>query len=495
MKLPDLLPRKLHFLSSAKRVSEVINALSGKPAYFILFFEFACSDETWAGQHAPLIVKMLERLTEQLYREYLSKEYTHRVLTAIQAHYNALRDIIPNTIDIVIEGQEFHANAFLLGAAGTVFKDIIAFEVYEKNNTKIPIRNLTIKEYPEFYEYITTGTLQNIWKQDESELLAIMLKASNFGLPGLARMAADVYKRYVNKTNVLQKIIDAHESFSLELKEVCYEVANESNMGVKFHPGEVNDFKVEFLDFSDLTMHLFEEVKGLITKISCHGRLPEDPAFGIILQNCPRLEALDISHTEDFSIQYEHIPKQILELDLSMCSWLTNPNLRKMFKLCPQIRSLNLTNNTQINFMGWGELLALRNLKHLNLSRCHQIGEEEIRLIVQAIKGITDLNIDECFKITEKGFFDLARGLARLQKLNLSRTTISDTALVEIGFRCKQLHVINLLRCERISDKGVHEFVKQAGQLSQINLSYSPISEGAIDSLSFLRPYLIIIKD
>jgi hypothetical protein len=106
------------------------------------------------------------------------------------------------------------------------------------------------------------------------------------------------------------------------------------------------------------------------------------------------------------------------------------------------------------------DLKHLKNVKHLDLSRCHQITDEGMKHLPQNLKS---LNLSDCRKITDDGLMHL-NSLTNLQSLNLSgnalfRGKISNAGVKHITKLTNLTH-LKLAHCDHITDEGVKDLAK-----------------------------------
>jgi hypothetical protein len=95
--------------------------------------------------------------------------------------------------------------------------------------------------------------------------------------------------------------------------------------------------------------------------------------------------------------------------------------------------------------------------------------------------------------MSEKAFYDLARACNRLQRLNLARTNVTDASAVDIANRCRSLQYLDFTRCERLTDKGIFEVVKNGFNLQEINITSCHVNKATIDDVRKLRPRLRVV--
>ena len=222
---------------------------------------------------------------------------------------------------------------------------------------------------------------------------------------------------------------------------------------------------------------IFEQVKKFVTHLIFSGSLVEEAPFNKVVQECPNLRSLDIGRIRDFSDHLYSADSHLQELDLSNCAWLTNDYLKKIIEIFPNLRRLILTSNVQLTFLGWSSLQKLPLLYGLDVSRCRQLHDDDLLLILRACPQLTELDLEECIGLSERAFFDLAKALPQLTVLNASKSHISDIALIEIALRCRHIVELYVVRCKGISEKGILQFVKNASFLKVLDVMGCDVSQ------------------
>eukprot|EP00758_Cryptobia_borreli_P003135 Tbor_TRINITY_DN3551_c0_g1::TRINITY_DN3551_c0_g1_i1::g.2884::m.2884/K10268/FBXL2_20; F-box and leucine-rich repeat protein 2/20 len=72
----------------------------------------------------------------------------------------------------------------------------------------------------------------------------------------------------------------------------------------------------------------------------------------------------------------------------------------------------------------------------------------------------------------------LRKEWASLTKLDIARSTVDDSGLIEIGNKCTSLEMVVISHCRMISDFGVSDFIDVAGsRLTMLNLSHTSLGE------------------
>jgi hypothetical protein len=196
------------------------------------------------------------------------------------------------------------------------------------------------------------------------------------------------------------------------------------------------------------------------------------------------LRTVDISQIEGFHHHLSALPNTLFELLLSDCPWLTNQLLKDILHFCPSIQRLALANCGQLSVAVWGGLLKLRRLHALDLARNLQLTDEELALILRSARSLVELDISECHQLSPRGFQLLGRSRHSWTILNLSRTAIDDSALLEIVSRMPELEVLRIARCLELTEQGITAALQQSSKrLRFVDLQGSLFPYGAIEAL------------
>lgn len=494
MQLPLLSPRKLHEYSEANNEEELLKKLEGSPLDLILFFEYACDDETWSEAHPEFMHAILLWLSLNAYHEELPLQIIERATKTIQKHYPILKPFVPLTVALKYEDRSIKVNNLLLGAASQFFHDFLVHEWQSKGKKEFVLKDVSPHMIDILDEYVSHGMVEKLWKLPPEEIRDILRQSIDWELNVLAEECQNVLKRYIDRYNATKTLIQAHVNGWKLLKNSCIEFINPLNLGVRFEKSdEIEELKFEFIDFKENAQDIFQEVNPYITHLIFGGTLIADPQFSKVIHECPKLEGIDLSRTSIFDDRLYDLPPNIIELEISNCPWLFTEILRKLFQVCPAIKKLSLACDVQLPFSAWPELQRLRDLTSLNIARCHQITDPELRLIAQSCPGLNELIMENCIRISDRGFFDMPKNLSRLYVLNLAHCALSDLALMEIGHQCKNLSYLNISYCLNITDKGVIEVVRVRPSLRILNLFRTPISAETIQKIHIMNPALNIL--
>lgn len=502
MQLPSLLPQSLSFLAQAHDDLDLLNKLIEQSQHFILFFENGCLDETWAEEHGSFMHSALRWVTERYLEEKLSLTEAATIARLVHEHASILVPLIPLDVSFKSEGTFCEGNSLLLSTSSEFFQEIIHghHEVFQQENAPpIPLQNISIDTLQVMITCAHRGTVEDLWKKSKEQLIHLLRMAATCKFPKLMTLCEEVLKRYIKADNVIETMILAHqESWDL-LRESCFERINDQSLGIQLHApddeyrGGIRFLSVEFHTFNETTLNLFNEIKDLVTHLVCGGDLPQDAVFKEVLLGCKNLIALDISRSHSFSVHFFEIPRELREIDLSHCFWLTDTLLKRMIQICPHLKRIGLSNDIQLTHRGFAELQKLQRLVSLDISRCHQIGDEDFLLIFKACSSVKDLNLEECISLRDRALLEVARQGIYLENLNISRCNINDGILVEILMRCQFLRTLNISKCLDVSERGLSHALTFARNLLLLNVKKCSFSSGFIAKTQKSDPKIKIV--
>lgn len=500
MDLPSLMPSEYAQYSDCESDQHLIEKLTKNSTDLMVFFEFAAADGTWSERHSTFMTAALEWFTTQFYHDRILFDWAKRVAEAFWEHLSILSPYLPLDLSIQTHKKVIQINSLLLSVRSDIFRDLIRTQNLMSEQRILVLNDLPYELLVQVSEYIITGAVADLWKEEQEKIIELLQLAARFDLNGLKEICEDILKRYINTDNVYDMIIKAHKERWLLLRMSCFQFLNDLGKGVRLsspvqHRVDVSEkevipFAFEFLDFSEGALDVFVQLRLYITHLICSGTLPAEPMFSKVVNECPKLISLDLSRSIRYSERLTDIPPNLQEIDFSKCLWLTDDNLQKIIAYCKDVTRLTLHSNVQLTFRGWGELLKFYRLKALDISRCIQVNDDTFTLILKSGYQVVELSMEECKHVSEKGFFEIARNLPQLAILNVARTHVSDAALIDIATRCPFLRELNVTRCPSISDKGILQAVKVAVGLQKLNVEGCNLSDDALHKLATINPYL-----
>lgn len=491
MRLPDLLPLELHYCTAASSLSELFDLLQKKLADIVLFFEVAAEDETWADQHGEFMQKIMLWMAEQLFLERFPSAYCQRIALATRQHFSALEPFIPEDLTIQLQEGSIAINTILMLALSDFFPQLIRQECIEKKRRQLPFQQASEELFKPIKEFAYTGRIELLWRNSEEEIIRLLRFAASWSILGVVELCEKALAKYISGEQLSSALLRVHRERWPFLKRYCIERINASDWGIYLSFSAIDRLSLEFKEFSEQSLARFQELRPIVTDLVCSGHLVENSHFSNVLQACPVLIGVDISGSSSFSDTFKNIPTTLKELNLARCLWLSKETIKHFAVLCPHLTALTLTSNTHLNFTAWGELIHFKELRRLDLARCHQIRSEELLVILKACSQLLELSLDGCDKISDNAFFELPKSCPRLARLVLSRTSISNTALVEIIVKCPFLTQLDLSYCEQITEKALLS-LKHANALKELTLVRTNISSTFIEELKISFPNLSI---
>lgn len=491
MKLPSLLPEDLSYTSAAPNGRALYESLLKNPDDFSRFIASSAIDETWCRQHSAFIKLSLQWFTNQFFEDRLPVNLAKRVAKAIREHYHIFGRWTPKNLTVEIKGgQSFPVSSLLMGTSSEWLRQRIRYYCRDQRSTTLVFESITPEMFLILEEYVEKAHIHALWSKNQDELHDILIHASDWRLTSLVDECQELQLKYIDETNVVKVLLQAHEEKWPIIRHKAMEVINQSDLGIRLEESSIDQFHFEFIDFRKTARDLFDSLYQVITFLGFRFRLNEDPLFSKSVHRCPRLNTLCVSETVAFSDRMLDLPSRLEGLDLSKCSWLNHKNLRQILENCSSLVSLALRSNVQLNYIAWGLLKRIKGLERLDLSGCHQVNDQDLKVILQAGKGLTHLSLERCTGLSDLSFFEISKYSPQIVDLNLSYCTVYDAALIDIATRCSRIIHLNLKWCKTLTDRGVLEVIRIAPNLKSIEISGSGLSNRLVTEIKKLRPYL-----
>lgn len=488
MELPSLIPKDFAYTKAAESDQALYDLLLKNTADFVRFFVSATEDETWSGIHEEFMNMALIWFTNQYFLGRLDDGFAKEIAEAFYAHYTILQAALPRNIKIKIQSQIIPMNSLLLGVQSNYLYNLIVRECRDKHKKVLVLPAVDEKNAAFISDYLERCQLQNLWKLEKKEIIALLELAKKLHLDPLAEECQNILKRYLTSENVLDSLITAHLKHWLLLKEESVQFCNRLNWGIELFAIDQDHLGFEFLQFNERTWEIFSKLNWFITHLIVSKNLVIQDRFADAITHCPKLISLDLSGSENLSPFLDQVPEKVKELVLARCIWLDDKTFKLIAPLFPQITNLDLTQNTDITYLSWGELKKFPELKSLQVAHCHQIGDAELSLILQSCIGLREINLSNCRMITAKGFIELAQTLTRLTFIKAEKTAISDPGLVELANRAHFIETADFSRCFDLTEKGIAYFLKYEGNLKTLVLGETRLSEETIQDLQKFYP-------
>lgn len=491
MLLPSLTPKELHYTNKAESDQALYELLLRKPSDLIDFFISSVIDETWCVQHEEFMRLSLNYFTNQTFKDRFKIRFVHQVAEAIRKHSHVLMPFLPLDIECLIEGGvKIPVNGMMLISVSPLFHDAYQRECAEVENKTLDLSEIPRKVFDIMLEVVYKGDIKELWKNEKEELLNFLKYADDWEMQSMSLMIQEVLKRYISKSNCFKALIESNRNEWPILKENAIRFINELQVGVELHASGPFQIIFEFKEFTDHSLEAFDKLNKVITHLICSRSLTEEAAFSDVVNRCSKLQSLSIRHTNKFSEYLQDIPNNLKELDVSMCPWVTNDNIGKLFEICPHLNSLIISSNSQLNYKGWTALHSLVELESLDISKCFAIDDQDLKLIASSCRSLTKLQMCELERVTDVGFYELGRNLPELRHLDLTKTHVTDAGLLDVVSRCPQLESLKLNRCTTLSEEGIWGVIENSKSLRVIEIIGCDVRNAIFEKMRAAFPFL-----
>jgi hypothetical protein len=437
--------------------------------------------------------KALAWVTEEFFQDRLMMEAAQKVSQSIREHYPALNLYLPLNLTLKLANKDITANSLLYSSSSEYLRERIRRECRDMKRKIFFLNDLSFEIFEPIHQFITRGETSDLYRFERKDLIKILNIAMLWELEELSTACQNQIKNYITRENMFEVVIKAHLKRRGVLRNACFDYINSYKLGFRLENRGLEALTFEFIDFNENSKEAFEKLREFITHLVCSGKLTEEEDFAKVVVGCPYLICLDISRSRSFSEHFKSIPESLQELEAGACQWMNDEALKALITQCPNLTRFVLTSDVSITFEGWGSLNKLEQLHVLDLTRCSQVRDEELLIILQAAKDLVNLSLEECRAITDIGFLDLPNYNSQFTHLNLARTAISDQPLIELASKCPELITLNLTRCDNITSIGAIEFVRNAPKLKELNLTSCDISRITLKEIGKIRPFLKII--
>lgn len=476
MEVPVFLPAHLSYCEKCQTDQDLIQALIKRPTDASLFFEVACQDETWARQHPKAMRGLLRWSSKAYYLGQLSLFHAQTFVQGVQQHvwlhpFLFFRSALFFTISLKIEQKEVIVNSLLFGVLSPYFYHLFRTYCFDQWRDDWTLPHVSLSIFRLVETHMMHGEIPDLWRHTEEEIKRLMLQVKAWEIASLVKECTTILTRYLNPENIVESILQAHQQLLTEWKKQCLNFFNQQGWGIHFLPGREDDLRLEILNYKEETLELFDCFASVVTHLTFSGRLSEDPLFAVLIHKTRQLKGIDLSGSLHYTRQFDDLLLELTEINLSACPWLNARMLAALHQRLPYIRELYLGNNPQLNYTSWGELKRFPYLQVLDLTRCYQMTDDDLKLIAQACSKLSEINLEECREIGDRGVGDLIHLCSHLTSLKLNRCyQLTDRSLHEIALYAYNLTDLSLVRQTEFSDKALLNLVRQRTGLRFLNL-------------------------
>ncbi|XP_075713437.1 F-box and leucine-rich repeat protein 13 isoform X2 [Rhinoderma darwinii] len=124
------------------------------------------------------------------------------------------------------------------------------------------------------------------------------------------------------------------------------------------------------------------------------------------------------------------------------------------------------------------------NLNHIYIADCQKITDISLKALA-SLKNITVLNVADCIRISDPGVRQVVEGPSgnKIRELNLTNgLRVSDLSLLRIAQKCHNLNFLSLRFCENVTDSGI-ELLGNMTSLISIDISGTSITDQGLTAL------------
>ncbi|XP_069621221.1 F-box and leucine-rich repeat protein 13 [Ranitomeya imitator] len=210
--------------------------------------------------------------------------------------------------------------------------------------------------------------------------------------------------------------------------------------------------------------------------------------FRYIVDGCASLQHLKIN---DMFTLTDSCLTTLLEKcqNIVSISLLGSPHLSDAaFKILAQGRKLvkfRIEGNSRITD---GSIKAISrcspNLNHIYVADCQKITDISLKNLA-SLKNIAVLNVADCIRISDPGVRQVVEGPSgnKIRELNLTNCLrVSDLSLLRITQKCHNLNFLSLRYCENVTDSGI-ELLGNMTSLISIDISGTSITDQGLMAL------------
>nr|XP_015208118.1 PREDICTED: F-box/LRR-repeat protein 13 isoform X3 [Lepisosteus oculatus] len=265
----------------------------------------------------------------------------------------------------------------------------------------------------------------------------------------------------------------------------------------------------ECTSVNDETMRLVLEgcPTLLYLNVSCTG--VTNGTLRVLARCCLNLQYLSLAYCRKFTdkgLQYLATGKgchKLIYLDLSGCtqavvskchllrtvSLLDTPHpsdtaFKAIAEVC-KLKQIKIEGNSRMTDTSWKAFCKSSPcLSHIYAADCPKITDISLKAI-GALKNLTVLNVADCIRVSDTGVRYLVEGpsAGKIRELNLTNCVrVSDVSLLRIAQRCNKLTQLSLCYCEHLTDSGI-EWLSGLSSLIHIDLSGTNIQDQSLAAL------------
>lgn len=451
---PAFLAKEFWYLKEVSSYREAYDLLLEKPlSHVVAFFLDSIEDETWIKESdGELLAWLFAYFSELMWAKKISDSDLNQIVRAVQIHSHVLAHRLPKDLDFIIQNETFTVSSLMFMVQSGEIRERIIQAWTSGRRTQIPILDVSRRMFIFLLEFVYTSRVENLWKEEPSEILEVIRLANGLEMASFANFAADIYKRYISLDNVTEQISLAEKEGLSSLVSSCCHFLSERFRGLRadFIPGE--GLTIELRELDDDLYKILQEVSSSITSLSLREKATQQEEAILLTLSLPNLKNLDLSETEAIDPRLIDEFPSLSRVDLRSCPWLEDSHLIQIIERAPRLMILDLSGNTQLTLRSWGALSTVSSLLDLDLSYCTQIDDDELDLIASGCPQLVVFSLTGCTALTDLGIMRMSRQCTGLKKLSLARLpNITNRALSEVLANCTILDELDINHSDAIT--------------------------------------------
>ena len=201
-------------------------------------------------------------------------------------------------------------------------------------------------------------------------------------------------------------------------------------------------------------------------------------------ERCPNIKEFHLCLVNIDELHASKLPKTITKLVVRECTWplgwLKNAEL-------PNLRILDVSDTRIIDSNKTEDFIKFSSLEEINLAYCYRINDKAVKMLAENLTNLKCLNLKDT-SVTDLGIHHLCRGVPELLRLNIDYTKIEDGAMDTIATGLKKLEDLSIANCPRLS-KDNYRPLKNLKSLKKLTIAVYEVSQSVFDEISIALPH------
>lgn len=492
MQVPFFLPEELDFCRSLRSPEEVFALLQRRPlGDMVAYFEAGAQDHTWTKLVGlPLLERIFSFLSEKFLSRQLSDDLAVRAAKAIQENFFLFEGQVQEDIAFKIETEEkLTGNSLLFGTFCPFFRELILRHAAAGSGKNIPLQGISTKMFHYIKEFFYTGKIELLWREESKEILEVITIASRLHIDQMAVFASEVFKRYINRDNVVHYFMLGRERKMAALSEECCRLMGHFSLGFEVNPNDYGDLEVNLEYFTEEGNVILNKLAPLVITLSCKKQSAEDPRSVQLIGRMSKLNRLDFSETAGISPALVDSLPNVRELSLSDCDWLDDDCVIIIFSKVNRVTTLSLRGDANLSFRSWGALSSLSQLTDLDLSLANQIIDEDLDLIAASSRALTTLRLMGCRQIGDHGIQALSRQCTDLVEVDMNGlSNLTEQGIIDFAQHAERLRHWDLRNVAGLTPKALQQIAFVNSSIQEILVDEGAFSSDFLEELRKQHP-------